>query len=68
MADRLECPDCGGHISTAAGMGWQDDDDQIHPWVGTCIRCSVRTGQASMYGLDVLGLLVPVQGFKFDGD
>ena len=49
-------------------MGWQDDDDQIHPWVGTCIRCSVRTGQASMYGLDALGLLVPVQGFKFDGD
>jgi hypothetical protein len=67
MAERLECPDCGGYISTAVGMGWQDDDNQVHPWVGTCVRCGVRAGQATTYGLDSLGRLIAVEGFRLDG-
>jgi hypothetical protein len=68
MADERVCPACGGPISTAVGMGWQDSIGQVHPWVGTCLSCFASAGQERSYGIDESGKLVNVEGFMLDDD
>jgi hypothetical protein len=48
----VSCPDCGGHLSTAVGFGWQRDDGQVMPWVVSCVSCTRRTGIDWTFGID----------------
>ena len=63
------CPDCGGQITTAVGMGWQDPSGREHGWVGTCLRCNMATpSEDHTFGIDTTGQLVRVKAFLFDDD
>ncbi len=50
--DEVTCPDCGGHLSTAVGFGWQRDYGQMLPWVAVCVSCTRRTGIDWTFGID----------------
>lgn len=63
------CPDCGGQISTAMGMGWQDASGRVHGWVGTCLWCNMATPNADhTFGIDGTGNLARVDAFLFDDE
>jgi hypothetical protein len=63
------CPDCGGQITTAVGMGWQDASGRVHGWVGTCLRCNVATANEDhTFGIDGAGKMIRVEAFVFDND
>ena len=63
--DRI-CPECGGHVSTAVGMGWGDATGRLHAWVGTCEACNVRTDTDHTFGIDSTGQLMRVEAVLFD--
>ena len=64
-SDEKTCPDCGGRISAAAGLGWMDRRG-LPLWVGTCMACNVRTGDDASFGVDERGALVPIDAFWLD--
>jgi len=66
-SEERSCPECGGHISMAANMGWQDASGRVHAWVGTCLRCNMRIpNQDHTFGIDATGRLVRVDAVLFD--
>jgi len=68
-SEERSCPDCGGQITTAVGMGWHDTTGRVHGWVGTCLRCNMATpDEDHTFGIDGAGNLIRVDAFLFDDD